>query len=103
VKEETDRRKNGGSIALLCELDNVDSSVRKLHELLNGNSALTTEKKSCPSSFQSVEMRELVEDLRKNLRHLGSALGPLEQSVNELFRILIHTRLALLDTLSNSK
>ncbi len=103
VKEETDRRKNGGSIALLCELDNVDSSVRKLHELLNGNSTLTTEKKSCPSSFQSVEMQELVEDLRKNSRHLGSALGPLEQSVNELFRILIHTRLALLDTLSNSK
>ncbi|KAH9558014.1 hypothetical protein CY35_07G114900 [Sphagnum magellanicum] len=100
VKEETDRRKNGGSIALLCELDSVDSSVRRLHQLIDRN---LLEKKFPLHKDQAGELRQLVEDLSKNSAHLGSGLGPLEQYVNELFRILIDSRLALLDILSKSK
>ncbi|CAM6032444.1 unnamed protein product [Sphagnum compactum] len=100
VKEETDKRKNGGSIALLCELDSVDSSVRRLHQLIDRN---LSEKKFPLHKDQAGELRQLVEDLSKNSAHLGSGLGPLEQYVNELFRILIDSRLRLLDILSKSK
>jgi hypothetical protein len=100
VKEETDKRKNGGSIALLCELDSVDSSVRRLHNLIDRN--LTDKKLGPLPKPQWQEMKQLVEDLSKNSARLGSGLGPLEQYVNELFRILINSRLALLDILSNS-
>lgn len=99
VKEETDKRKNKGSIALLRELDNVDSLVTRLHEFIDRK---LTERSFPLSTGEVEEMNQLVEDLRTQRRNLRRGLGPLEQYVNELFKMLIDSRLALLDVLSSS-
>jgi hypothetical protein len=100
VKEETDRRKNKGSIALLRELDSVDASVRRLHEILDRH----LNGRAFPlSREQSQELAQEVELLRKHSSDLGQGLTPLEVQVNELFRMLIASRLALLDIISSAR
>lgn len=100
VKEETDKRKNKGSIALLRELDSVDISVRRLYDLLDHH----VNEKCFPLSRDSLEdLKMEIEALRKHSTDLGLGLAPLEVQVNELFRMLIASRLALLDILSCSK
>lgn len=101
VKEETDKRKNKGSIALLRELDNVDLLVRRLHELIDRK---LNEKCSLPlDKVEGEEIKQLAEELSSESENLGRGLAPLEECVNELFRMLIASRLALLDRLSASQ
>lgn len=99
VKEVTDEMENG-SIAQLEELHNVDASVRGLHEFLNGH---LTDNNFLITQEEIAEMKVMLEELRKHSSDLGIGLVPLEIQVNELFRMLISSRLALLDTISNSK
>ena len=100
VKEETDKRKNKGSIALLRELDSVDASVRRLHDILDRH---LTEKHFPLARDEVAELKIEVEALRQHSSDLGQGLAPLEVQVNELFRTLIASRLALLDILSSSR
>ncbi|KAG0584567.1 hypothetical protein M758_3G219700 [Ceratodon purpureus] len=100
VKEETDKRKTKGSIALLRELDSVDASVQRLHEILDRH---LTEKAFPLAREQATELKMEVEALRKHSADLGYGLQPLEVQVNELFRMLIASRLALLDIISSAR
>uniref|UniRef100_A0A7I4FNX6 Uncharacterized protein n=1 Tax=Physcomitrium patens TaxID=3218 RepID=A0A7I4FNX6_PHYPA len=84
----------------LEELHNVDASVRGLHEFLNGH---LTDNNFLITQEEIAEMKVMLEELRKHSSDLGIGLVPLEIQVNELFRMLISSRLALLDTISNSK
>lgn len=100
VKDETDKRKTKGSIALLRELDSVDASVQRLHEILDQH---LTERAFPLSREQAQELNLEVEALRKHSWELGNGLSPLEVQVNELFRMLIASRLALLDIISSAR
>ncbi|XP_024362397.1 protein BPS1, chloroplastic [Physcomitrium patens] len=100
VKEETDKRKNKGSIALLRELDNVDASVRRLHDVLDQH---LSERAFPLSRKQARELAQAVEALRIHSSDLEQGLTPLEAQVNELFRVLIASRLALLDIISSAR
>lgn len=100
VKEETDKRKNKGSIALLRELDNVDSLVRRLYE---GVDKKLNEKSMFFNAEEAEKLSVLVEELASGSENLGRGLAPLEECVNELFRSLIASRIALLDILSSFK
>ncbi|KAG0611294.1 hypothetical protein M758_7G129600 [Ceratodon purpureus] len=100
VKEETDKRKNKGSIALLGELDNVDLLVRRLYEVVDKK---LNEKSVFFNTEEAEELRVLVQEFATGSENLGRGLAPLEECVNELFRLLIASRIALLDILSSSK
>lgn len=100
VKEETDKRKNKGSIALLRELDNVDVLVRRLYEVVDKK---VNERSLFTNTQDSEQLSFLVEELACTSQNLGRGLAPLEECVNELFRLLIASRIALLDLLSSAK
>lgn len=99
VKEETDKRKTKGSIALLGELDTVDLLVRRLYEIVDKK----MNEKGAFLNPAEAELRGLVSSLSTGSENLGRGLAPLEECVNELFRLLIASRIALLDILSSSK
>lgn len=84
VKEDTDKRKNKGSIALLRELDSVDASVRRLHGILD---QYLSGRAFPLSQEQAQELALDVDELRKHSSDLGQGLTPLEGHVNELFRM----------------
>lgn len=100
VKEEIDKSKNMGSIALLRELHDTDVSVRRLHEVLDWH---LTERNFPMRRSDVAELKIEVEVLRKRSSDLGLGLAPLEIHVNELFRMLIATRLVFIDVISRSK
>ncbi|KAJ7295410.1 hypothetical protein O6H91_21G008900 [Diphasiastrum complanatum] len=100
VKEEMDRGKAKGWIAHLQELSSVDASVRQLHEFLDN---ILVEKLIPLSKDHSDELRQLVDSLRAQSEELEKGLAPLEQQVNELFRMLVTSRVALLDVLSHAR
>eukprot|EP01018_Ginkgo_biloba_P023955 Gb_18313 [translate_table: standard] len=99
VKEEVDRRRTKGARALLQELDQVDSEVRSLYDL--ANRFITC--KSIPlNEVQALELKQSVQNLKKCTVHLEEGMGVFEKQVNEMFRVLITSRMALLDILSYS-
>lgn len=90
VKEEIDKRRAmKGSTALLQELDNVHVEVKGLYRKLNvGDKA----SKNC---FMD-EIRESVSRLRGSAEDLEKKLAPVEHQVNEIYRMLVSSRVALL-------
>lgn len=85
VKEDIDRRRAmKGSAALLQELDNVHVEVKGLYHKLNVGNCLMD------------EIRESVSRLRGSAEDLEKKLAPVEHQVNEIYRMLVSSRVALL-------
>ena len=100
VKEEIDRKKAKGSNALLEELDKTDIAVRLLYGKVE--SMLNT--RCFPLGEEQVrEIRDAVESLKMARRELRNGIDPLEASVGEVFKVLIASRIALLDIYSHSR
>ncbi|GLJ08866.1 hypothetical protein SUGI_0097330 [Cryptomeria japonica] len=99
VKEEIDRRKAiKGSAALLEELDGVHLEVKTLYNVL-----LNLDKEKEKGFPMMEEIRQSVPRLRKFSEDLQKRLGPVEQKVNEIYRMLVSSRVALLDIISHVK
>ncbi|KAJ7514089.1 hypothetical protein O6H91_23G027200 [Diphasiastrum complanatum] len=100
VKDEIHTGKASGSTALLGELTCIDAIVRQFHAILD-EAVLS---KMLPlSKEQADKLRQLAENLRRQSEELGKGLGLLEQQVNELFRMLVNNRVALLDLISHCR
>ncbi|KAH9313287.1 hypothetical protein KI387_028322 [Taxus chinensis] len=99
VKEEIDRRKAvKGSSALLEELDSVHLEVKALYQvLLNG------EKEKEKGFPMMEEIRQSVPRLRKFVEDLRKRLGPVEQKVNEIYRMLVSSRVDLLGIMIHAR
>eukprot|EP00249_Psilotum_nudum_P020245 c27617_g2_i1 orf=1050-2123(-) len=99
VKEKVDKKKAKGSSALLEELDKADLTVRSLQELVEKILVL----KVFPLvEEQAKEIRQTVERLRTCADEMETGLAPLEQQIGELYRLLIASRVVLLNIYSHS-
>ncbi|KAJ7514088.1 hypothetical protein O6H91_23G027100 [Diphasiastrum complanatum] len=98
LNDEMHRGKTNGSPALLGELTGIDAIVKQLHHILDHAVLL---KMSC--NEQAFELRRLAGNLREQSEELGKGLGLLEQQVNELFRMLVNSRVALLNLITHSR
>ncbi|PIA47085.1 hypothetical protein AQUCO_01400055v1 [Aquilegia coerulea] len=92
VKEEVETRKKLGSVVLV-ELRETVNATKTLRDLINLR--LTVKK-----ATHHIELDAKVEDLRRSCGKLEEWIKPLQEIVNELYRNLISTRVALLDVLS---
>ncbi|XP_057822347.2 protein BPS1, chloroplastic [Cryptomeria japonica] len=97
VKKEVERRSKKGTFrAFLNELHKVDSSSQALYDLLvNCKSILVDE-------TQDLELRHSVMCLKNSIAELEDGMAPIEIQINELFRVVVADRMALLDALTYS-
>uniref|UniRef100_A0A0D6R5P0 Uncharacterized protein n=1 Tax=Araucaria cunninghamii TaxID=56994 RepID=A0A0D6R5P0_ARACU len=97
VKDEVEKRKaRGSNSALLQELDCVHSEVKRLHGILHkmlGDKGVS----------KMDEVRESVVTLQRVSEELQKGMGPLENQIKELYKMLVSTRVALLGVLSHSR
>lgn len=101
VKEEIDRRRSKGARAPLQELDSVDAAVRQLHDVVNRSIIC---KSSSPDLLanEALELKQSVQSLKKRIADMEAGIAPFEKQVDKLFRVLIGSRMALLDSISYS-
>eukprot|EP00249_Psilotum_nudum_P020244 c27617_g1_i1 orf=69-1145(-) len=99
VKEKVDKKKAKGSSALLEELDKADLSVRNLQELVE---RILVAKTFPLNEDKADKIGQAVESLRACADEMNDGLIPLEQQISELFRLLIASRMVLLDIYSHS-
>ncbi|KAH9327307.1 hypothetical protein KI387_007485 [Taxus chinensis] len=86
------RRRFKGSCAVLHELQMADITVTRLHNLLK--------KQMQCKGIAAVEIKELVENLRKCNVELEKCIDPLHEKINALYAVLMNSRVALLDILT---
>ncbi|KAJ7514092.1 hypothetical protein O6H91_23G027400 [Diphasiastrum complanatum] len=98
LKEEMHTGKTNGSTALLGELTGIDAIVKQLHDILDDAVLLKMSSKE-----QAFELSQLAGNLREQSEELGKGLGLLEHQVNELFRMLVNSRVTLLNLISHSR
>lgn len=99
VKEQIERKKSKGANALLEELDKTDVAVRALHDkvekLLNAKCFPLREE-------QVLEIKQAVVSLKGCSVELHQGLAPMEVHVGDVFKVLIASRVALLDIYSHA-
>eukprot|EP01018_Ginkgo_biloba_P025109 Gb_35673 [translate_table: standard] len=104
VKEEIDKRKAiKGSTALLQELDNVHSQVKELYQILNSMFNSDQKNFSAISKAKMDEVEQSVPMLKKCAEDLQKGLVPLEHQVNDIYRMLVSSRVTLLGVLSHMR
>lgn len=94
VKEQVERKKAKGASALLEELDKTDLAVHCLEEKVE---QMINSRAFPLSSDQAGEMKSLVGCLRDCTAELSQGVAPLELHIGEVFKVLIASRMALLD------
>ncbi|KAJ7513709.1 hypothetical protein O6H91_23G011700 [Diphasiastrum complanatum] len=100
AKDEIDSGRTRQSVAHLQELDRVDAAIRKLHDFVEN--AMVG--KLLPLGREEDDkLRNLVDNLNRSSKELEKGLGLLKPQVNEVFRMLVTSRVALLDLLSHAK
>eukprot|EP00249_Psilotum_nudum_P025858 c30856_g1_i1 orf=96-1181(+) len=100
VKEQLDKKKPKGTHNLLNELEREESSVYNLQDLIEK----TLLKQSFPlRDEQAKDITQAVDNIRKSSGDVGAILTTLEQRMSELFRMLISSRLILLDIYTYSR
>ncbi|GLJ24648.1 hypothetical protein SUGI_0471280 [Cryptomeria japonica] len=87
LREAVEMRRRSSSSRLLHELEAADIALGKLNNLLNFNSKLELHLHILPATVA--------------LHELETALPLFEHKINQLFKFLISTRVALLNTLSS--
>uniref|UniRef100_A0A0D6QS01 R3H domain-containing protein n=1 Tax=Araucaria cunninghamii TaxID=56994 RepID=A0A0D6QS01_ARACU len=100
VMEEARRRdrRSGGGGALLMEIYQISSSVRRLSDLVDaaGNASLPL------TENQDQEIRKEVMTLMQLWAAVKEGLDPLEKQVRELFHRIVNTRTEVLDCMSRT-
>jgi hypothetical protein len=79
----------------LLELESADVLVRKLYDILLA-------KKQQEGIKKHVEVKHLVEELKKCRVELDNGIAAMDSKIKELYSALIRTRIALLDILTYS-
>lgn len=94
VKEQVEKKKSKGANALLEELENTDIEVRKMHSRAEKLLAA----KSFPLKRSKVlEARDSAKLLQASFNELQQGLTALESHLEEVYRNLLRSRMALLD------
>lgn len=94
VKDQVEKKKAKGAMAVLEELDKADFALRCLQERVE--KLLNT--KAFPLSTDHIgEVNQLLGSLRRCSMELTQGLEPLELHIREVFKVLIASRMALLD------
>lgn len=95
VKEQVERKKSKNQrMPYLEELENVDSSLHSLEDLIN--QALQAHQ--FPMDMEIEEpIKQTIGNLRRFSDELGDGLGHLERNISELYQVLITSRMMLLD------
>lgn len=99
VKEQVEKKKAKGACALLEELDKTDLAVRCLQERVE---RMLNAKAFPLASNQLAEVKKFTSSLRDCSMELSQGLAPLEVQVGEVFKVLIASRMALLDIYSRA-
>ena len=105
IKEVVDmqkrKRSSSSSSLLFHELDRVDITVGNISNLLDSYFMTKTCKSSCSKQLQD-QLKASIEALSTSTTELESALTCIEHKISELFKLLISSRVAHLNTLSHS-
>lgn len=99
VKEQIEKKKSKAANALLEELDKTDVAVHILHDKVEK----LLQAKSFPlREDQILDMKGAVRSLKDCSAELHQGLAPLEVHVADVFKVLIASRVALLDIYSHA-
>eukprot|EP01018_Ginkgo_biloba_P023952 Gb_18311 [translate_table: standard] len=93
-------RKTKGAHSLLQELDRTDATVRCLHDLLNR--FISCKLVSLNDNNNAAELKQSVQNLKRRAVELKQGMAPFENQINELFNVVVTSRMALLDILTYS-
>ncbi|MCO5584470.1 hypothetical protein L7F22_038398 [Adiantum nelumboides] len=99
VKEQIEKKKSKGANVLLDELEKTDMEVRNLHS----RAEKILEAKCFPlKKVKILEVRDNAKLLQASFMELQHGLIPLESHLEEVYRNLLSSRIALLDMHSTS-
>jgi hypothetical protein len=101
VNMQKRKRSSSSSSLLFHELDRVDITVGNISNLLGNYLMTKTSKYSCNKQLQD-QLKAYIGALSTSTTELESALTCIEHKINVLFKLLISSKVAHLNTLSHS-